>query len=199
MMKKYNQYWRHNFALGAQRAWKWLGVLGRIIGASISLVAGLILGQENAILITAITLGIVLALYLLTMLIFFIFVVPFQEHSRLERIIGNYKKKGKEPPEIFKLAQLRTSGVRLRNDGSRLTDPNSLSKWINDYTNWDKAVLKTLGRLSKGKSEWLRTLDKMPTNLGRRVIDSEHLRYLSIFDEKLIRLDMILRQYLNLQ
>lgn len=198
-MKKYNQYWSRNFALGAQRAWKWLGVLGRITGAIISLVAGLILGQENAILITAITLGIVLALYLITMLVFSIIIVPFQEHSKLERIVGNYKKKGKEPPEIFKLAQLRTSGVRLRNDGSLLTDPNALSKWIKDYTNWDKAVLKTLGKLSKGKSEWLRTLDKMPMNLSRRVINSEHLRYLSIFDEKLTRLDMILRQYLSFQ
>jgi hypothetical protein len=199
MIKKFNQFWRRNFSLGIQRAWKWLGVLGRIIGAAISLLVGLIIGQENIILISAITLSVVLVLYMLTILVFSIFIVPFQEHSKLERVVNNYKKKGKEPPEILRLAELRTNGVQLRNNGTRLTDPNNLAEWITRYTEWDKEVLKTLSKLSKGKSEWLRTLDKMPMNPARKVIDAEHLRYLSIFDEKLARLDMILRQYLNLQ
>jgi len=81
-----------------------------------------------------------------------------------------------EPPEYKQLAKFRTAGVRLRNSGDGLTDPNSLSDWMEAYTKWDKKVLKTLGKLSAGKAEWLRTLDKMPIRLDRKVINSEHLR-----------------------
>lgn len=198
MVKRYINYWKHNFIFGAQRAWKWLGVFGLIIDAIIALLTGFALGQKNALLISLITVGIALALYILLTLIFTFLVVPFQEYSKLEKIIKNYKKKGKEPPEIYNLALMRTEGVKLRNSGNQLTDQHLLANWQNDYIAWNEDVMKKLNHLSKGKAEWFRTLDKMPINPGRKVLNSEHLRYLSIFDEKLSRLDLILRQYLNI-
>ena len=166
--------------------------------AIIALIVGLFLGQSNIIFVVLITLGVALAIYCLLALVFALFIVPFQEYSKLEKTVSSLKKTSKEPPELIKLAEYRTKGVELRNSGERLTDSRSLHKWINDYTEWDKNVMSTLAKLSKAKSEWYRTLDRMPVHLDRKVIDQEHLRYLSIFDEKLKRLDLVLRQHLNL-
>ena len=169
----------------------------------ISLIVGLLIAQntENrlgAVQTALITIVIALGIYILLVLISVIFIVPYQENQRLEKIIANYKKKRKEPPEIQKLAELRTEGVKLRNFGERLTDPNVLSKWINDYTGWDKKVIKTLGKLSKARAVWFTTLDRMPLHAFQNIINSEHNRYLNIFEEKLKRLDIVLRSYLNL-
>ncbi len=166
--------------------------------AVIALIVGLVLGESNIVSVVLITIAVALGIYIVLMLVFSFFIVPFQEHTKLEKTISGYKKKSKEPPEIVKLAEYRTNGVALRNSGERLSDLRSLHEWINGYTEWDKNVLSTLAKLSKVQAEWYRTLDRMPVQLDRKVLDQEHLRYLSIFDEKLKRLDIILRQYLNL-
>jgi hypothetical protein len=154
--KKFSNYWKNNLALGIQRAWEWLGVRGIIIDIIISVIVGLLIAQsaENrlGIIQTAgITLAIALVIYILLVLVFIVFIVPYQESQRLEKIISNYKKKGKEPQEFQKLAELRTEGVKLRNFGTGLTDPDSLSKWINDYTEWDTTVIKALESFQRHK------------------------------------------------
>ncbi|MDP2776666.1 MAG: hypothetical protein Q8O48_03405 [Anaerolineales bacterium] len=201
--KKLGDYWKNNLTFGIQRTWEWLGVRGIIIDVVISLIAGLLIAQNtenrlNVAQTAGVTIVIALGIYILLVLISVIFIVPYQENLRLEKIIANYKKKGKEPPELQKLAELRTEGVELRNFGAGLTDSNVLSKWINDYTVWDKTVIKTLGKLSKAQAGWFTTLDRMPLHAFRNVINGEHSRYLNIFEEKLKRLDTVLRSYLNL-
>jgi hypothetical protein len=194
---KFLNYWKCNLIFGAKRAWKWMGVKGIIFDVVISFLAGLIIGQNNLIYITLITIGTALVIYIILVLTFAVSIVPFQENTKLEKVIANYKIL-EEPPEIQRLAEYHTEGVRLRNSGEGLTDPDHLALWINNYTKWDNDVLSTLSKLSKGKSEWLRTLDRMPIQGNRKAINPEHLQYLSIFDEKLRRLDMILRKYLDL-
>jgi hypothetical protein len=88
--------------------------------------------------------------------------------------------------------------VKLRNFGERLTDINVLSNWINDYAEWDKTVIKILSKLSKAQAAWFTTLDRMPFRTFQNIMNSEHNRYLNIFEEKLKRLDMVLRAFLNL-
>jgi hypothetical protein len=94
-------------------------------------------------------------------------------------IVVSDNQQEKEPPEIKELAVHRTEGVKLRNLGERLTDSNSLPEWINDYIEWDRKVLNTLGKLSKAKSEWLRTLDRMPIQPVRwsRFFDKKRARF----------------------
>ena len=201
--KNFRDYWKNNLTLGVQRAWEWMGVRGIIIDVVISLIAGLLIAQNtenrlNIVQTAGITIAIALGIYILLVLVFVIFIVPYKESQRLDKIITNYKKKGKEPPELQKLAELRTEGVKLRNFGTGLTDSNALSKWINDYTEWDKTVIKTLGKLSKAQAGWFTTLDRMPLHTFQNVINGEHNRYLNIFEEKLKRLDIVLRSYLNL-
>jgi len=201
--KKFRDYWKNNLTLGIQRAWEWMGVRGIIIDVIISLIAGLLVAQNtenrlNIIQTAGITIAIAVGIYILLVLIFVIFIVPYQEDQKLEKIIINYKKKGKEPPELQKLAELRTEGVELRNFGTRLPNPSALSKWIDDYTEWDRTVIKILGKLSKAQAAWFTTLDRMPLHTFQNVINGEHSRYLNIFEEKLKRLDIVLRSYLNL-
>jgi len=201
--KKFRDYWKNNLTLGIQRTWEWMGVRGIIIDVVISLIVGLLIAQNTesrlGVAQTAgITVVIAVGIYILLVVISVIFIVPYQESQRLEKIIANYKKKGKEPPEIQKLAESRTEGVKLRNYGAGLTDPNAISKWIDDYTEWDKTVIKTLSKLSKAQAAWFTTLDRMPLHAFQNVINGEHNRYLNIFEEKLKRLDIVLRSYLNL-
>ena len=203
MNKKFSDYWKNNITLGIQRIWEWLGVRGIIIDVIISLIAGLLIAQnaENRLGVVqtaGITIAIAFGIYILLALISVIFIVPYQETRRLEKIIANYKKKGKEPPELQKLAELRTEGVKLRNFGTGIADPNALSKWINDYTEWDKTVIKTVGKLSKAQAAWFTTLDRMPLHNFQNTLNSEHSRYLNIFEEKLKRLDIVLKSHLNL-
>lgn len=201
--KKIRDYWKNNLTLGIQRAWEWMGVRGIIIDAIVSLIAGLLIAQTNenrlsVVQTIGITIAIALGIYILLVIVFVIFIVPYQEDQRLERIVSNYKKKGKEPPELQKLAELRTEGVKLRNFGTGIKDPSTLSKWIKDYIEWDKTVIKTLSKLSKAQAGWFTTLDRMPLNVFPTTLNSEHSRYLNIFEEKLKRLDKVLRSYLNL-
>jgi hypothetical protein len=112
--------------------------------------------------------------------------------------IRKFLREFKEPPEIEELAKLRTEGVALRNSGERIMDLGDLPAWIDSYRDWDERVLDVLGRLSKGKSEWLRTLNRMPIHKFQNILNAEHELYLNVFEEKLRRLDTILRQYLEL-
>ena len=99
MNKKFSDYWKNNIALGIQRIWEWLGVRGIIIDVIISLIAGLLIAQnaENRLGVAqtaGITIAIAFGIYILLALISVIFIVPYQETRRLEKIIANYKKKG---------------------------------------------------------------------------------------------------------
>jgi hypothetical protein len=127
-----------------------------------------------------------------------IYRTPAEMNYKKDQTIRSLQKKFKEPPEVAKLAKLRTEGVALRNYGSGLTDLAALPSWIDSYREWDDKVLNMLGKLSKGKSEWLRTLNRLPHYQFSHTLNTEHARYLGIFEEKLRRLELILGQYLDL-
>ena len=135
---------------------------------------------------------------LLFLFLAMIYRTPAEMNRKKDQTIKALQNKFKEPPEIEKLAKLRTEGVALRNTGELLTNITALPDWIDSYRDWDAKVLNTLGKLSKGKAEWLRTLNRMPLYQFSNVLNAEHARILRIFEEKLKRLEIILGQYLNL-
>ncbi len=135
---------------------------------------------------------------LLILFLAMIYRTPAEMNYKKDQTIKGFQKKFKEPPEIAKLAKLRTEGVALRNSGASLADLAALPSWIENYREWDDKVLNMLGKLSKGKSEWLRTLNRLPRYQFSNTLNSEHARYLGIFEEKLRRLELILGQYLDL-
>jgi hypothetical protein len=135
---------------------------------------------------------------LLILFLAMIYKTPAEMNYKKDQIIRELRKKFKESPEIYVLAKLRTEGVALRNFGASLTDLTTLPSWIEQYQEWDGKVLNMLSKLSKGKAEWFRTLNRLPRYQFSNTLNSEHVRYLGIFEEKLKRLELILGQYLDL-
>ena len=100
--------------------------------------------------------------------------------------------------DFVKLGSLRTEGVALRNKGMSLIDKIGLSSWIQDFHNWDGKVLNTIQQASPDKAEWFRTLDRFQGLNYPNALSQDHVRFLRIFDEKLRRLDIIIRENIGL-
>jgi len=136
----------------------------------------------TVVLIGAIYSGIVFfTLYLLVLLVKLI-----EEHSVEEK--HRY---------ITRLGEDRTKGVRLRNSLLAITTREEMDGVITRYNDWDAVMLETLALFSPGESAWLRTLDRMPVAFGNFISD-DHRRYVGVMNEKLRRLDMVLRKYLEI-
>jgi hypothetical protein len=99
---------------------------------------------------------------------------------------------------VVMLTEFRTKGVDIRNGLSRVETEEELEILIQQYQVWDPDMLGTLEKLSPGKAGWLRTLDTMPDKRITGAINQEQNRYYKILCEKLVRLDKIIKQYLDL-
>jgi hypothetical protein len=206
------KYWREVVSQSFKAAWKRVEMKAAIIATCAILIPIAILGlltfagivplhiftdqAKNALSGLFSFCGSIIILLVLFLVM--IYRTPAEMNHKKNQTIRGLQKKFKEPPEIEKLAKLRTEGVALRNTGERLASIADLHTWIDNYRNWDTKVLNILGKLSKGKAEWLRTLNRMPLYKFSNVLDSEHARFLRILEEKLRRLEIILGQYLDL-
>ncbi len=213
MRKGYvKKYWRGVISQSFKSAWKKAEMKGAIIATCAVLIPIGIIGLLTFFGIIPIyifadqaknALGGLLsfcgsAIILLILFLAMISRTPAEMNFKKDQTIRRLRKNSKEPPGIAELARLRTEGVALRNSGESLTDSATLPSWIEDYRQWEDQVLKTLGKLSKGKSEWLKTLNRLPPYEFSHTLNSEHTRYLRVFEEKLKRLESILGQYLDL-
>lgn len=206
------RYWKDVISRSFRSAWKKVEIKAAIIATCSILVSIAVLGlltligiiplhiftdqAKNAVSGLLSFCGSIIVLFFLFLMM--IYRTPAEMNYKKDQAIKRLQKKFKEHPELEKLAQLRTSGVALRNSGEQLKDINALTMWIEGYRVWDKNVLDMLGRLSKAKSEWLRTLNRMPQYRFQNILNDEHALYLNIFEEKLKRLESILESYLNL-
>jgi hypothetical protein len=206
------KYWKEVISRSFKAAWKRVETKVAIIATCVILIPIAILGfltfagiiplsiftdqAKNALSGLLSFCGSIIILLILFLAM--IYRTPAEMNYKKDQDIRRLEKKFKEPPEIEELAKLRTEGVDLRNFGERLTDLTALPEWIARYNEWDTKVLSTLSKLSKGKSEWLRTLNRMPLHQFPNTINTEHARYLNVFEEKLKRLEIILGQYLKL-
>ncbi len=85
----------------------------------------------------------------------------------------------------------------VRNGLGQIKEENELNNSIFEYKNWDEEMLKALALISPGEASWLKTLDRMPVVSGN-FINTEHKLYVQVMNEKLTRLDMIIRKHLDL-
>jgi hypothetical protein len=132
-----------------------------------------------------------LVLYTLT-----IFVLLFPVVLLANVIIA---KNAQEHPSLLQLGKLRSEGVDLRNKGMGLQTAARVKRWHKQYDQWDVQMLSELAKISPGKAAWLKTLDKFIwTDPREGFVNDEHHRIINVFNEKLRRLDGILKSYLNI-
>jgi hypothetical protein len=195
MRNGFTGYWKRILLLGAQRSWKWLGVSGKILNVAVGLIVGVLLGQKDIIRISLITIGIVGGLYLILVMIFAFFIVPFQENNKLAKTISRLKSRRKEPPALLELTKLRKAGIELRNSGISLSSPAELDSWLNEFETWNVQVLKLIRKLSKVRAGIIETLGNLPRGGYPNAINDVHRLKLNVFDEKLKRLQTFLEEY----
>jgi hypothetical protein len=99
------------------------------------------------------------------------------------------------------LGKLRSEGVEIRNKGiQQVKNQQMLSSWIEEYNDWNRRIIETLSRLSTGKAAWFETLDTFSATpiSYPYIVNENHRMFLNVFTEKLRRLDMLLRDYLDI-
>jgi len=97
---------------------------------------------------------------------------------------------------LLKLAQLRTSGVELRNRGSAPMSKQARPTWSRQVDDWERQVLETAQLLSATEAESLRTLDTFPLQRIRGVTDPRVVHKVSMLSATLKRLDALIQRHL---
>ena len=104
-------------------------------------------------------------------------------------------RRGQRGPILLELAELRTTGVELRNTGAQTMTAEERDKWWQKVKNWKQEVYSKLKELSEFESEKLRTLDTFPMQPLPAVEDNEARRKVSELHATLKRLYEVLQKY----
>lgn len=97
---------------------------------------------------------------------------------------------------LVHLAELRTCGVSIRNEGMALDEENKLEPWIKKVDDWTKNVIDEIGQISKPDAEYFKTLNWVPAiNFSRLILNPEHLKTLREHNERIERLEKLYQKY----
>ncbi len=101
-----------------------------------------------------------------------------------------------EIPQLKVLGELRAKGIVHRNSGSALLSNESMEKWREEQLAWENEVLGALKELSTVDFENFRVLGLMRNPRPfPYAINNKHRLFLQVYDEKLRRLDEIMKKY----
>lgn len=99
---------------------------------------------------------------------------------------------------LLNLAQLRASGVEIRNRGSHQMDESARMEWYSEVARWEEEVFRQAELVSPVEAESIRTLDTFPIRRVDSVTDGDAIHRISMLSTRLDRLnDLILRQMEN--
>jgi hypothetical protein len=98
----------------------------------------------------------------------------------------------KEPTELKKLGDIRKDGVAKRNSAFGITTEKEVEQFINDHDQWVRMMLSEVKKLSPAMASELEILDTFPIIALPKVVNDKHSKYLSMFSERLHRLDMFI-------
>jgi hypothetical protein len=100
----------------------------------------------------------------------------------------------------LELAKLRRIGVRLRNDGSRMSDEADVRNWLTQVDKRHDDVLACLRLVNEADAEWFRVLDTVPSPRHERkcqITDDklkwQHEKAFREHDYRLFRLDQLVQ------
>jgi hypothetical protein len=99
---------------------------------------------------------------------------------------------------LTKIAELRTTGVSLRNKGCKLTYMAYKEQVETNIDQWTQELLSTLSQLSQAEAERIRTLDQLtaiPPDCKRGRQNAEQFKTLRMLTQRLELLDEILLHY----
>jgi hypothetical protein len=93
------------------------------------------------------------------------------------------------------LAELRTAGVALRNQGIELK-LDQLVIWLGRTKTWTETTVTAIEAVDRADAEWFRTLDAVPPpRIPFRRISTDHERAYRELDFMLEKLDTLIVRY----
>ncbi|MCZ6531212.1 MAG: hypothetical protein O6949_12930 [Chloroflexi bacterium] len=99
-----------------------------------------------------------------------------------ESVQPNYDSDG---DFLLQLARTRASGVKLRNDGIRLTTETEINEWLRDVQRWHDNSKQLITRVSPVEAEIYETLDWIEAPDFREVVNADHRFVLRVLSHRL--------------
>ena len=103
---------------------------------------------------------------------------------------------------LLRLTQLRSEGVVIRNDATKVNNATHLETWSRMVSDWMYEVIETIKPVSRADSEWFLTLDtvpparvQVPIRLAGQADISKLQSTYNQHDFRLVRLENLLKKY----
>jgi hypothetical protein len=95
----------------------------------------------------------------------------------------------------LRLADLRTEGVKIRNEGQYLRA--GLEIWIAECADWTNRVIQTITEINPSDAEWFKTLDAVPAPriVLRGSYNPLHIKTYREHDFYLVKLEELIKKY----
>lgn len=200
MGEKWWEYWKYNFKQGRVSVREWMGKREKILNSIISLVAGLIVAilvTDDKILgaiIFAVTSALAyLLIFVILILIFTVFDVPFQTIKKQDEMIADLQA----VPDvvIYSLTELREEGVRIRKGGESLASKERIEPWWQEFEEWKTKTVSKIALLDKSAANNWKTLGQFPhTRKSFPALSEQHRKYVEMCDDWLKRLDDVIAE-----
>lgn len=113
MAARFINYWKNNFALGAQRSWKWLGCWGKIMDLIIAVAVGYLVSQDDLVKFGVVSVLVAFTMYCLITITFAVFIVPFQESAKLESENESQRKQISRFVKKFQREKVKTTRIEI--------------------------------------------------------------------------------------
>lgn len=203
----YQQYWKVINKNARDKSSNKLGIWGRftslIIGVLSSAIVSLFFGGSiKTNVIVALVTTVVWLLVWSVVFVWYKFHEPIILHNeqvekakKKEQKIRLLEKKIKDPPELIKLANLRTTGFLLRNEGKSKSNEKEVNNWIVDFEKWNELLVKTVKSYSPVRASMFEVVGNLPRGGYPNAINERHRLKLNVFDEKLKRLQTLLEEH----
>ncbi len=102
----------------------------------------------------------------------------------------------KERDHRLRLARLRSTGVRLRNQAVSGAPPTT---WQDEVRDWTNEVISQISRIDEADAEWFRTLDAVPPPRVRHLeLPQQSAKTFRELDFMLAKVDLLLKKYAEL-
>jgi hypothetical protein len=115
--------------------------------------------------------------------------------NNLKSELESIENKIKDPPELIKLADMRKSGISLRNRGFHASTEREVIQWVEKFEIWDTFMVGVMKEYSPVKAHTLEILGDFPHDGYPNAVNKLHRWKLNEFDEKLKRLQEFLDEY----
>jgi hypothetical protein len=133
-----------------------------------------------------------------------VLIILVNAHRKLSEIEDAFEEYKREPPQMVELGKLHTSGVVLRNRGTRIKKEEFKEEfpvWQQEYEGWKRQVVDVVSQVSVSKAQRIETLNRIPESgvySFPKAINTEHRRDLRTLEKRLEIVEKILNQYSGL-